>query len=248
MEDPANDDAQRPLRVITEDLLRAYAAGRLPPERRRDVEGYLACNPDVAARIMAERHMGVSLGVEAPTADRPGRFWRRGAPVAAGLTACLASAALGWSVAGPARSEAWREQDGDRAPAYVEEAAMSQRATVLRAAMVSQPETSVLDGEEVRRTLGVHLPPLPDGWRLLDVQVFPSDDGPGLNLTAQASDGRRLSLFVVQADTEATDRPILARRGAERAVFWEEGGTAFILGGEGSEQQLLEEAVKLAKS
>ncbi|HEY0647220.1 hypothetical protein [Phenylobacterium sp.] len=225
---------------VSDDDLRRYVTGGLGPERRKAVEGFLACNPDLAAKVMTELHLG---------ALRPRKRRRRRlmvAVLAVALGACGASALAGWTAAEHRDLDGWREADGELPPEYVEEAAESRQATLVRAAMNSQVETAQLDVAEIRRTLRLDLPRLPPQWRIVDVQVYPTDEGPSVNVTAQGPGGRRLGLFVVRANTSTTARPELATRGREVVAFWERGESAYVLSGDAPGDVLLSEAAALA--
>jgi hypothetical protein len=233
---PANDDEPHRL-TIRQAELEAYARGELAEDDRRRIEGYLACNPDLAAQMMAERH-------RAGARSRPRRrtTWRL---IAAGLACCVVSAAAGSWLSAEFKAR-WREADGDAAPAYVEDALESHQATLVRAAMVSQAAETRLDADEIRKTMRIGLPPIPQAWKVLDVQVFPSDDGPGVSLWLEAPGGRRFTLFAVSADTVAGPRPQLASDGIRSAAFWESARSAFVLLGDGAPGELMGVAQTLA--
>lgn len=237
----ANDDlaAIRRLRIGDDDLS-AYVTGALAASRRTEVEGFLACNPDVAARVMHELHLrgrGARQGRRRPWSG-----------LAAAAVACVVSGLAGWETARMTVADGWRENDGGAAPAYVEDALESRAATEARQIMASQTHTPTLDRGEIARTLKLRAPVLPPGWRVIDAQVYPSDDGPALNVVVAAPDGRRLNLFAVRADTSVTEAPVLARRGTEAVAYWEEGTQAFVLMGDNSRDQLLGEARAIASS
>ena len=236
MGSPANDDEPH-LLEIREAELEAYARGELDACGRRRIEGYLACNPDLAARVMAARHRGAAR----PTRRRP-TAWRL---AAVALVCCLVSAAAGAWLS-PEFKSRWREADGDAAPTYVEEAVESHQATLVRASMVSQAAVSTLDADEIRKTMRIGLPPIPQAWKVLDVQVIPTDVGPGVSLWLQAPGGRRFTLFAVAADTLAGPRPQLASDGVRSAAFWENARSAFVLVGDGAPGELMSVAQTLA--
>lgn len=241
---PVNDD--RPARAvlsISDHDLSDYVADRLSPGRRADVEGYLACNPDIAARVMTQLHLR-DRATAAPSRRRA--TW--GVATVAMTVACVVSAAGGWRVAQGSEAEGWRAIGGKAAPAYVEDAVESQAAAVVRAAMVSQTDTPTLDAAEIHRSLKLRAPTLPAGWRVIDAQVYPSDDGPALNVVVEATGGRRLNLFAVRADTAATAKPMLARKGGQTVAYWEEGDSAFVLIGDSAGEELLREAEALARA
>lgn len=244
MPPPANDD-HAPLQrsPIGEADLQAYVDGALDEDGRSAVEGYLACNPDLAARVMTALH----ARRRTPAARQARRPRRRLVQAAAALAICLGSGALGWSVAATREAEGWREADGGLPPDYVEDAADSRQASVLRAAMTSQAETPILDAAEIRRAMRLRLPHLPRDWRIVDVQVYPTDDGPSLNLVVETPQRRRLDLFAIRAP-DGVRAPELARRGKEIVAFWRRDNSAYVLGGDGSSQQLLSAATELSQN
>jgi len=237
---PANDDSRPGGRIVISDQdLAAYVTDGLGPSRRLEVEGFLACNPDVAARVMTERHR---RGRAAPT-RRTG--WRQIA--LAGLMVCLVSGTVGWHAAAqPPVTAGWREADGDAAPRYVEDALESRHASQVRAAMASQTDSPRLDAAEIERALKVRAPRMPPGWRLVDAQVYPSDDGPALNLVVVTSEGRRLNLFTVKADAAVSASPVTAHRGRDAVAYWEDGASAYVLMADEGDGHLLQEAQTLA--
>ena len=244
MPPPANDDHVTPQRSpIGEADLQAYVDGALDADARSAVEGYLACNPDLAARVMTALH---TRG-RTPAAKQARRPRRPLLQAAAALTICLGSGALGWSVASTHEAEGWREADGGLPPDYVEDAADSRQASVLRAAMASQAESPNLDAAEIRRALSLRLPHLPRDWRIVDVQVYPTDDGPSVNLVVETPQRRRLDLFAIRAAAGAR-APELATRGKDIVAFWRRDNSAYVLGGDGSRQQLLSAATELSQN
>jgi hypothetical protein len=166
----------------------------------------LACNPDLAAHVMTQLHLGGRVAA-------PSRIGRVAlAALAVAVIACIGSGIAGWTAG----------------------------------AMASQAETPRLDEVEVRRQLKLQLPRLPREWRLIDAQVYPTDEGPGLNLVMDVPRHGRLNLFAVRANTFATDRPEIATRGREAVAFWERGDSAYVLSGNVSRGGLLSEARMLA--
>jgi anti-sigma factor RsiW len=235
----ANDPAGLRLNVSQVELA-DYVRGGLPRDRRRVVEGMLACNPDLAAQVMTQLHL------QGGSPRRIRRRWGKLiATMAVGLAACLGLGA-GWVAAEQGDLDGWRELSGAAPPEYVEEAAETRQASRLREAMASQVETPRLDAAEIRRTLNLTLPELPAEWRIRDVQVFPSDEGPAVVLVIEAPSRQRLELFVVRASTSATGRPVIAVRGAESVAFWERGQAAYVLSGPHSHAELMLKASNLA--
>jgi hypothetical protein len=183
-----------------------------------------------------------------------GRERRRGGrglvAVAVAVVALVAAGSgfMGWSAAIHRDRDGWRELDGDDPPDYVEDAAESRQAARLREKMTSQIETPGLDASEIRRALNLSLPKMPATWRVRDVQVFPTDDGPSVTLVVDTPSGGRLELFAVRANAWRGARPELARRGHETVAFWERGPAAYVLSGSHSQIELLADASVLARS
>lgn len=66
-------------------------------------------------------------------------------------------------------------------PTYVEDALMAHRTTMVRASMASQPEVPDYDSGR-RAATAIVMPGLPEGWRVTDVQLFPSKFGPSVEM------------------------------------------------------------------
>lgn len=229
-----------PLR-ITEQELRAYAEGTLAPEHHARIAGYLACNPDLAARVMQTMHLRGR--VQELHAATPGPHPRRTRLIAT----CVACAFAGWAFA------VGLDEDGPLqgllvAPEYVEDAVMSWTATHLRLGMQSQMQTPRMDTEELLHALQIRLPPLPAEWQLLDAQVYPSEAGPGISVLMELAPGRRLNLFAVRSDTAASANPAVTSRSGRPAAYWEVDGAAYVLTGDGSREEILAQARHLSKS
>lgn len=228
-----------PLRITDEELL-AYAEGTLEPAHRARIAGFLACNPDLAAKVMQKLHHHERLQAFHAAAPEPRRRRKRV------IAACAASLLAGWAFA------VGIDEDGPLqgllvAPEYVEDAVMSWHATQLRIAMRSQMQTPHVDTEELLRTLQIRLPPLPAEWRLLDAQVYPSEAGPGISVFVELAAGRRLNLFAVRSSTAASAMPTVTSRKGRPAAYWELDGAAYVLTGDGSREEILAYARHLAQ-
>lgn len=148
---------------------------------------------------------------------------------------------LGWSAhefIGPVASTA-------QASTFIDEAVMSHRATLIRAAMRSQPEVAQFDRREMERATGIVMPGLPARWKLLDVQVYPSDGGPGVALSVSSDRGERFSIFGMKADTMGGPVPALERRSSDRIAYWEQGEFAYAVVGTIAPNRLLQIAALL---
>jgi anti-sigma factor RsiW len=160
---------------------------------------------------------------------------------------CLACAITGWAFA------TGLDDDGPlqgllKAPEYVEDAVMSSRATHLRIAMDAQIQATPIDTAEVSHVLQIRMPVLPADWRLLDAQVYPSEEGPGISMLLETTRGTQLSLFAVRSDTAARATPEVTTRHGAYAAYWELEGAAYVLTGDGPREELLAHAARLSRN
>ena len=243
LENLANDVVEGSVFVLPEDL-HAYVRGELSFSRRSEIEGFLACNPDLAAQVMTGLHTrrqstaprkakGLAIFQRRPLDHRAWRLRR-----SRRFPGMRREAPNFWPPAKAPRS---------RPPAYVPEAVMSRRATLLRTAMASQVETPKLDSNEIRRSMRLRLPALPNDWKIVDVQVYPSDDGPSLNLLIKTASGRDMNLFAVRANTAVTRTPLMTTSGGQNVAYWEIDNSAYVLLGDVSREELRGEAAALSK-
>lgn len=215
--------------------LYAYIDGQLDPERGFAVECRLADNPAQAAWVMGElsrksalrllasdtRSAPASLLAQAAALDgRHGRAMGRRSIFGVTAGAAAALVATLFVVA-------------DQPPHYVDTAVNSHRIAMLRARMDSQVETPVFDMREIATHTDIALPRLPAEWRVTDVQLFPTPEGPALLIAIRDNrDGQRLSLFAINADSAAPRRPDAVREGAQSVAYWRREGMSYALTGD----------------
>ncbi|MES2498507.1 MAG: hypothetical protein V4618_20510 [Pseudomonadota bacterium] len=131
---------------------------------------------------------------------------------------------------------------------FVDEAVASHEILLLRDVMRSQPETRDFEPKEIQAATGIQIPKLPANWTVLDVQIFPSDIGPSVQLMIEtAGHGRFTMAAMRRVDTPAEGKPLLDRRKGERIAFWEENGFAYALVGQESAASLLQLASQVAE-
>lgn len=250
-----------PVDPIIEADLQAYLENQLLVTRRIEVEAYLSTHPEDAMRIMADlrnrdelrlafadaQHVEHIEIVKAArrlerglTRDRLFRQFRRIASVT-GLISVgwLAHAQLSPGVAAVAST---------MPPAYVSDAVMAHRTTLLRAAMNSQAETPEYDPEEIRSATHIVLPELPTQWRIRDVQIFPSSFGPSVEIALHTDAHGEISLFAVQAGAADTIPTTLAQQDDIAAAYWQRGAVAYVLVARASSKDLDKAAALLAQS
>lgn len=142
-------------------------------------------------------------------------------------------------------------QDQDRAPTasvsgFVDQAVTSHRTTLIRATMKSQPEVRLFDPIEIRVATGLHVPRLPASLRLADVQVYPSNRGPIVQIAAVTAHGEAVSLVAMRIEAAGDRTPVLQAHKGERVAYWEEDGQAYGVIGAIPGKRLLRIAAELA--
>ena len=230
----ANDDAPAAPMLADAERLTAYVDGRLDAEGRRQIEGYLACNPDLAARVMGELHRHGNVA-PAPSTARRRTYVRTAAALGCGLLVTTSLLLAGQ----------FRRDLPFAVPDFVEDAVVSHRTTLLRVAMTSQEETPAFNPEEMRSKAKLEIPMLPSGWRIEDVQLYPSDDGPSMHVLIKTPQDDRLTLFAVRARTSASAKPELARSDGSDVIYWERGPFGYALLGARSLDTLKRDAALL---
>lgn len=272
-----------PVDPITETDLQAYVDEQLDVPRRIEVEAWLSHNPTAAARIMSDLRTRDELRLA--LADRP-NFARIATGDAARrlergllrdrllnrlgrIAALIAVGALGWLAHGRLENGPIGDVIASTPPpAFVQDAVMAHRTALLRAEMRSQPEVPSFDPGEIRAATAIVLPALPENWRVVDVQVFPSKFGPSLEMAVESETIGPLSLFAVRPggfdvrepatiSASAMDTGIgsgllgSAQRGTNgetAAAYWQIGEVAYALVARTGEQELGREAERLART
>ncbi|HWV13618.1 MAG TPA: FkbM family methyltransferase, partial [Sphingobium sp.] len=111
---------------------------------------------------------------------------------------------------------------------FIQEALQSHEVSEMRAALRRSPPT-VFNAGEVGSSARIALPVLPHGWRVTDVQLFPSDSGPSLQMTIRDKASRPVSLFAVRDDDVAPAKPAVMTRDGKTVAYWQEGELAYAL-------------------
>ncbi|MDY8108762.1 anti-sigma factor [Fulvimarina sp. 2208YS6-2-32] len=229
---------------ITEFDLTAYVDDQLGVDRRIEVESYLAERPAEAAGIMADlrsrdelrlalSRMPVPVSVRTNAmAGRLERALRRRVVIRR-----LSRAAVLLLVAGAA----WYAQDDVRTlgvrpsvasappPGFVQDAIRAHGTSIVRAAMISQPEIATYDPAEILSATAIRVPALPDDWTVRDVQVFPSTYGPSLEMVLGTPDHGDISLFAARPGYFDVDPVGTVVDGTSTAAFWQVGEVAYAL-------------------
>ena len=195
---------------ISEAELQAYADGRLPEDRHKEVEAWLATRPEESERITAYRRLAheVRSAYETMLAEPvPHRLaqaaarrpqWRRIAAVAGWI-------ALGIVIGAPA---GWQARPERTVTQVVPDTSIfARRAAVAHATYspeVRHPVEVGADDEQhlvnwLSKRLGVKVraPKLDDaGMSLVGGRLLPGENGPVAQFMYQSQNGRRLTLYV----------------------------------------------------
>lgn len=238
---------------VSDSEIDAYLDGELDLERQLAVEDHLARRPEAAARFMADVRTRTALRlVAASDGAIPVRMRASGTRLARRLgtrTRVRLAHALAGMAAGAALASLLPLVVGSPAndrPSYVEDAVTSYETGLLRASMVSQIESPTLDAAEIKASTRISVPPLPEGWTITDVQVFPSDEGPSVQIMIDTDDHHPISLFAVHAPSTAPGSPAAVRHGTTSVAFWQADGVSYALTGTDSPEALDRSAESLA--
>lgn len=237
---------------ITEHNLHAYVDGQLSPERRAQVEAYLATNSDAAQRVAAYREQNELLAelfepVEQETVPRRlkiaaktrrPRFAWRYAAVAAWTAIAVGG---GWLMRGAvieAPVVAYR---------IVDHAAV---AHAVYTPEVRHPVEVTADQKEhlvkwLSKRMGepLHAPELFDqGYHLVGGRLLPGDNGPAAQFMYESSQGDRLTLYAM-ANSRADPRETAFRYGENdgvRVLYWMNGPLGYAVVGDVDKGALLD--------
>ncbi len=251
--DPAADP-------VTDADLDAYLDDQLPPLRRIEVEAHLAAHPALAAQAMADLRIRDELRLalaSAPTrgpaetteaARRLGRAlaWDRRMRRMSRIAAALALVAAGW--AGHATMKPGPVSASQPYPPYVGDALQAHGVAALRATMHSQPQAPAYDPAEIRSATGIVMPALPRGWTVRDAQVFPSANGPSVELALDAGDLGAATLFAVRPGGFDVVAATAGPDGPMASAFFQVGDVAYVLVAGGPADAALAAAAGLARS
>lgn len=235
--DPTADPATDP---VTAADLDAYVDDQLPPLRRIEVEAHLARQPALAAQAMADLRIrdelrlalaGVPRGVRPETTEAARRLgraltWDRRMRRLTRIAAALVLVAAGW--VGHATMKPAPVSASQPYPAYLGDALTAHGVSSLRAGMLSQPQARY-DPAEIRSATGIVLPTLPADWAVRDAQVFPSPNGPSVELALAAGPLGSATLFAVRPGGFDVIPATAGPTGAVASAYFQIGDVAYVL-------------------
>jgi anti-sigma factor RsiW len=243
--------------TVTDMDLESYIDNQLDNRGRMRVESFLAHHPAIAARVMSDLairralKLGTQFDATPPTArsHEAGRKLERGLSNRRGWNVLRRVAAAGilvtagWFIHGQIGATAVNASA--KPPAYVEEALRAHQVTQVREHMASQPQVMSYDPNDIRSATAIVLPTLPSSWRVIDVQVYPSQFGPSVELSLKDDDGQGLSLFAVRPGSFAVAPLRMERLADIDAAYWQIGDVAYALVSSSSNSDLADEAASL---
>lgn len=222
--------------------LDAYVDDQLTQAQRAQVEAHLSRHPDAAARVMRDLSLRRDLrrALAAASAPRPllgaarrlATARRRDAQLRRVLRIVPAAllVGLGWLAhAGLGPLSVREGVAASPAPASVTAALSAHQVSLLRLDMTSQPGISRLDPVEMRAATGIVLPRFPDDWTVRDAQVFPSPQGPGIEILFDTPDLGTISHFAVRAGSFDVTLPRLHQTPDHGIAWFQIGEIAHVL-------------------
>lgn len=248
---------------VTETDLIAYVDGELDRMRRVEVEAHLARNPEDALRVMADlRDRDALREAFLPVPSLPPErlrsdarridrafAWQRVRSRLRRAAAVVVVVGAGWLAHTESGSFGVPESFASPIdPSLAEEAKQAREAVQIRARTSSQPMASAYDPADLEAATGVDLPPLPTGWSVRDVQIFPSRNGTGIEISIQSPEIGELALFAKNSSGAPLPdgaEPV-ARSSDGTTAYWRNGTTAYALSGSRDDPALHAAAARLA--
>ncbi|MCF8707109.1 FkbM family methyltransferase [Rhizorhapis sp. SPR117] len=149
------------------------------------------------------------------------------------IAAAMMLLAGGWLI-GNASFPSGMEQAEEN---FVEEALQSHNIAQVQTKLRRSPP-AVVNPVEVGSLTRIALPILPKGWYVINIQVFPSDSGPSLQMNITNGKSTPISLFAVRDDKVAPSRPDVTTRDGNAIAYWQEGDLAYALISKKSPEEL----------
>jgi len=239
---------------VTEDELHAFVDNELPPERRGDVEAWLATHPEDAERVQSwismaeELHARYDSVVNEPVPKRlelervvqQPRRWVYGM-IAAALTAFVAGGGVGWFAHGVAAApKPFQSLTLDALDAY--------RLYVIEVrhpVEVPGDQRAHLQQWLTRRCGWEVLAPDLEGTglKLVGGRLLPGPSGPASFLMYEGPSGERFTVYAARTAAGTAEMRYTARDN-DGALAWIERGVGFVVTG-GSDRDRLTQVARL---
>ncbi|WP_436175067.1 hypothetical protein [Mesorhizobium sp. LjNodule214] len=118
----------------------------------------------------------------------------------------------------------------------------------MREAMPSQVEAPNYDSDEIRAATAIVMPSLAKDWKVRDVQVYPSQFGPSVEMVVESKELGLISLFAVRPGTFDVVRPAVAPSGDISSAYFQIGDVAYAIVARSDVRDLDRAAETLAKT
>ena len=143
---------------------------------------------------------------------------------AAAIAAAVLILAAGWGTvqAGYRLSRAVEHEQ------FVEEALQSHWIAQTRIRLRRSPAAEY-DVGGLASEARIMIPHLPPGWRVSEVQLFPSESGPALQLLIRKNGAEPISLFAARHRNAAPVKPDVVTRDGNSIAYWQEGEQAYAI-------------------
>ncbi|MFT0891529.1 anti-sigma factor family protein [Pseudochelatococcus sp. G4_1912] len=246
-----------PVDPIIEADLQGYIDEQLPVERRIAVEAHLAARPELAARIMQDLRLrdelklalfDMSLPVTQPTQQAARKLaralsWRKSSNALRRIAAIGVFLMLGWfahaqyGALGIAQVAA-----SGLPPAFVEEALARYDHT---------PPTNTgapYDPRQILTETAIHMPALPEDWRVDEVVIAPSVYGPAVGLRLTAPDFGNVTLIAARPGVFDVVPVTVVQKQALTIAHWQIGDVAYALIAQGSTREIDRTAERMLKT
>ena len=248
---------------VVEADLDAYVDDHLDMGRRIEIARYLSHHPGQAARVMSDlqardelrlalasvHSMGSPETSEAARRLERGLMRNRWLGSLQRVAAVAVLVGLGWLAhAGFGPLTISEVVASTPPPAYVSDAVMTHKTSLVRAGMKSQPEAKSYDPAEIRAATAITMPQLLDRWTVKDVQLFPSAFGPSVEMEISSDDIGQISLFAVRPGTFDVVKPKALRVDDSSAAYFQIGDVAYALVSNASPADLERAASQLAET
>lgn len=128
---------------------------------------------------------------------------------------------------------------------FIEEALQSHNVAQARIRLRRSPPAR-FDVAGLASEARITIPTLPPGWRVREVQLFPSESGPSLQVMISRRGHAPISLFAARDSEAAPLKPDVVTRGGNSIAYWQEGELAYALIGKGAPAELHKIAEDLA--
>ncbi len=240
-------NSQKP--AVTESELHAYVDGKLAEERRREVESFVAANPQESERVSGYKRQNELLHAlfdsvlsepvpskwQTPVRHRPYRVRQ----VLAASVCLVVGAVLGWIVRGEYGVNSRRNLNFARQAAIAHAVYTPEIRHPVEVA--AQEEQHLVSWLSKRLGSPLKVPHLSAfGYELVGGRLLPSDRGPVAQFMYQDKSGQRLTLYI---RTDTGDEHETAFRFAQEekvgVFYWIDRQLSYALSGEVTKSELL---------